>query len=142
MSKGPDPKDPMTAAEPEGAAAPSQTFGAAWTTSLGVMSAWGDAWRSILQQRGGPAAVALSKTLFNPAAWPEGVAPLIDELQDVFALPHFADLPRLDGSALPSPGPMLELMIVAQQYLAEAAPVWVQACQRFQAEVAERRARG
>ena len=39
-------------------------------------------------------------------------------------------------------GPLLELMLVAQQYLAAAAPVWVQACQRFQAEAAERRARG
>ena len=107
-------------------------FAAPWTTSLGVMSAWSDAWRSIMQQRSGPAAAALSKTLLNPASWPQGVAPLMDELQDVFALPHFADLPRLDGSALPSPGPMIELMMVAQQYLLEAAPVWVQACQRFQ----------
>jgi hypothetical protein len=106
------------------------------------MSAWADTWQSMLQKRGGPAAEAMQKALFNPATWSEGVAPLMDELQDVFALPHFADLPRLDASSLPSPGPMVELMLVAQQYLSAAAPVWVQACQRFQAEAAERRAQG
>jgi hypothetical protein len=121
---------------------PWQPFGAAWGTSLDIWSAWADTWQSMLQKRGGPAAEAMQKALFNPGAWSEGVAPLMDELQDVFALPHFADLPRLDGSALPSPGPLVELMMVAQQYLLAAAPVWVQACQRFQAEVAERRERG
>jgi hypothetical protein len=119
-----------------------QQLGASWTTSLGIWSAWADTWQSMLQKRGGPAAEAMLKTLYNPAAWSDGVAPLVDELQDVLALPHFADLPRLDASALPSPGPMVELMLVAQQYLAAAAPVWVQACQRFQAEVAERRGQG
>jgi len=142
MSKGPDPKNPVTAAGPEGAAAPSQLFGAAWGTSLDIWSAWADAWQVMLQKRGGPTAEAMQKALFNPGAWAEGVAPLMDELQDVFALPHFADLPRLDASALPSPGPLVELMMVAQQYLAAAVPVWVRACQGFQAEVAERRQQG
>lgn len=119
-----------------------EQFGQSWTTSLGILSAWSDTWQTMLQKRGGPAAEAVFNTLLNPAAWPNGIAPLMDELQDVLALPHFADLPRLDASALPSAGPMLELMVVAQQYLAAAAPVWVHACQRFQAEAAERRARG
>ena len=146
MSSSPDPK-PTSAPAGPGDATPNpleglfQQFAAPWTASLDVVSAWGEAWQSMLQQRGGPATAALLKAL-NPASWPDGMAPLLDEMQDVFALPHFADLPRLDGSALPSPGPLIELMLVAQQYLLAAAPVWVQACQRFQAEVAERRARG
>ena len=146
MSTGSDPKNPAPSAGSGDAAAssaaPWQPFGAAWATSLDIMSAWADTWQSMLQKRGGPAAEAMQKALFNPATWSEGVAPLMDELQDVFALPHFADLPRLDASSLPSPGPMVELMLVAQQYLSAAAPVWVQACQRFQAEAAERRAQG
>ncbi len=146
MSKGPSSKNPASAAGSEepaaGSAAPWQPFGAAWGTSLDIWAAWADTWQLMLQKRGGPAAEAMQKALFNPGAWSEGVAPLMDELQDVFALPHFADLPRLDASALPSPGPLVELMVVAQQYLAAAAPVWVQACQRFQAEVAERRQQG
>ena len=153
MSTGPDPKAASASARP-GEAAPThpeelpnplegllRQFAAPWTASLDVMSAWGETWRSMREQRGAPATAAMLKTL-NPAAWPEGIGPLIDELENVFALPHFADLPRLDGSALPSPGPLVEMMMVAQQYLLAAAPVWVQACQRFQAEVAERRARG
>jgi hypothetical protein len=146
VSTSPDPKAASAPAGP-GEAAPNplegllRQFAAPWTASLDVMSAWGETWRSMLEQRGAPATAAMLKTL-NPAAWPEGLGPLIDELEDVFALPHFADLPRLDGSALPSPGPLVELMMVAQQYLLAAAPVWAQACQRFQAEVTERRARG
>ena len=146
MSTGSDPKSAPAPAG-SGDAAPNpleglmRQFAAPWTASLDAMSAWGETWRSMLEQRGVPATEVMLKTL-NPAAWPGSVTPLIDELEDVFALPHFADLPRLDGSALPSPGPLVELMMVAQQYLLAAAPVWVQACQRFQAEVAERRARG
>jgi len=124
-----------------------QQLGQSWQTSFGILSAWSDTWQAMLASRGGPAAEALLKTLFNaatfnPATWPQGLAPLMDELQDVLALPHFADLPRLDGSALPSAAPFLELVAVAQQYLLAAAPVWVRACQRFQAEVEERRAKG
>ena len=146
MSTGSDPK-PASAPAGPGEATPNpldgllRQFAPPWTASLEAMSAWGEAWQSMLEQRGTPAAEAMLKTL-NPAAWPGSITPLIDELEDVFALPHFADLPRLDGSALSSPGPLVELMLVAQQYLLAAAPVWVQACQRFQAEVAERRARG
>ena len=147
MSTGPNPKTPPAQAGSGDAAANPmagllQQFGSSWTTSLDIWSAWADTWQSMLQKRGGPAAEAMLKTMLNPTAWPDGVAPLMDELQDVFALPHFADLPRLDASSLPSPGPMVELMLVAQQYLSAAAPVWVQACQRFQAEVAERRGQG
>jgi hypothetical protein len=146
VSTGPNPKNSPAQAVP-GNAAPNPLEGllrqlaAPWTGSLEAMSAWGEAWQSILQQRGAPASETMLKAL-NPAAWPGGITPLIDELEDLFALPHFADLPRLDASALPSAGPFLELITVAQQYLAAAAPVWVQVCQRFQAEVAERRTQG
>ena len=144
MSASSDPKGASTASG-DNAANPLEGLlrqaAAPWAASLGALSAWGEAWRSMLEQRGAPATAAMLKAL-NPASWPDGFGPLLDELQDVFALPHFADLPRLDGSALPSPGPMLELMLVAQQYILEAAPVWAQACQRFQEEAAERRARG
>ena len=147
MSTGLDPKNPPAqGAErdtaPNPVAAMWEQFGSSWTTSLGILSAWSDTWQSMLQKRGGPAVEAMMKSMVNPAAWPEGVASLMDELQDVLALPHFADLPRLDAAALPSARPFFELMSVAQQYLAAAAPVWVRACQRFQAEAAERRERG
>ena len=147
MSKGSDPKNPPASSASEQAvpnpfAGMLEQVGQSWTTSLGILSAWSDTWQSMLRARSGPTAEAVLQTLFNPTAWPEGIGPLMDELQDVLALPHFADLPRLDASALPSAGPFLDLIAVAQQYLLAAAPVWVGACQRFQAEVAERRERG
>jgi polyhydroxyalkanoate synthase subunit PhaE len=144
VSTGSDPKGASTASG-DNAANPLEGLlrqaAGPWAASLGALSAWGEAWRSMLEQRGAPATAAMLKAL-NPASWPDGFGPLLDEIQNVFALPHFADLPRLDGSALPSPRPMVELMLVAQQYILEAAPVWAQACQRFQEEAAERRARG
>lgn len=112
-----------------------------WTASLGVWSAWADAWQSLLTSRGVPAARAMFEQFANPAAWPGGLSSLAKELEDIFALPRFADLPGLDAGALPSLAPTVELMTVAQEYLVAVAPVWAQICQRFQAEVAERRGR-
>ena len=120
-----------------------EQIGQTWTASLDLWSAWADAWGKILQTRGVPAAEAVTGKLLNPASWPGGLQPLAEEFEDLFALPRFADLPGLDGAAkLPSLGPALELMAVAQQYMLAAAPVWLEACRRFQAEVAERRQAG
>ena len=129
------------AANPVGAVL--EQFGQTWTASLDLWSAWADAWGKIVQTRGVPAAEAVAGKLLNPAAWPGGLQPLAEEFEDLFALPRFADLPGLDGAAkLPSLAPALELMAVAQQYMLAAAPVWLEASRRFQAEVAERRQAG
>ena len=128
------------AANPVGVAL--EQFGQTWTASLDLWSAWTNAWGKIVQARGVPAAEAMADKLLNPAAWPGGLQPLAEEFEDLFALPRFADLPGLDGAKLPSIGPALELMAVAQQYMVAAAPVWLEACRHFQAEVAERRQAG
>ena len=112
------------------------------TASLGIWSAWADAWQSLLTNRGVPAAKAILEQAANPAAWPGGFATLIEELEDIFALPRFADLPGLDPGALPSMAPAAELMAVAQEYLLAVVPLWAQICQQFQHEVAGRRQRG
>ena len=109
-----------------------------WTASFDMWSAWAGSWQSTVQNRGAPAVKAIVDQLANPAAWPGGLAPLTKELEDILALPRFADLPGMDAAALPSFAPALELMAVAQQYLLAAAPVWASACQRFQAAIAER----
>jgi Poly(R)-hydroxyalkanoic acid synthase subunit (PHA_synth_III_E) len=113
-----------------------------WTASLSLWSAWADAWQSLLTKRGAPAAKAMVDQFANPASWPGGLASLGKELEDILALPRFADLPGLDPGALPSFAPAVELMGVAQQYLLAVAPIWAKVCERFQAEVAERRQRG
>jgi Poly(R)-hydroxyalkanoic acid synthase subunit (PHA_synth_III_E) len=132
--------DPDATADPFGAVLGQ--FGQTWTASLDLWSAWADAWGKIVQARGVPAAEVVAGKLLNPAAWPGGLQPLLEEFEDLLALPRFADLPGLDGAKLPSLAPALELMAVAQQYMLAAAPVWLEACRRFQAEVAERRQAG
>ena len=131
---------------PGGFAAPAaflEQLGGAWTTSLGTWTAWFDAWRAMMENRGAPATATLLGGLMTPGAWPGGdSSPLAEDLREILALPRFADLPGLDGDALPSFAPAMELMSLAQQYLTVAAPVWLQAGERFQSEVAERRRNG
>ncbi len=140
MSKDPDTVQAGAAENPAGAVL--EQFGQAWTASLDLWSAWANTWGKIVQTRGMPAAEAMTGKLLNPAAWPGGLQPLTKELEDLFALPRFADLPGLDGAKLPSVGPALELLAVAQQYMVAAAPVWLEASRRFQTEVAQRRDAG
>lgn len=113
-----------------------------WKASLGLWSAWADTWRSLAQNRAAPAAKAVMGQALSPTAWPSGFAPLVKELEDILGLPRFADLPQFGSGALPSLAPAAELMAVASQYLAAIVPVWTTIGQRFQGEVAERRARG
>jgi len=134
MSAGPDDANP--------AALMLEQMNQSWKASLGMWSAWADTWRSVAENRAAPAAKAMMGGFSNPASWPGGFGPLMKELEDILGLPQFADLPGLEPGALPSLAPAMELMAVAQQYLLAAAPVWAKVCQRFQAEVAERRGRG
>jgi hypothetical protein len=110
-----------------------------WTASYNMWSALASSWQSILKNRGIPAAHAVLTQMANPGSWPEGFAPLVDELGRILALPQFSDLPALDHNALPSLGPAAELMSVVNQFMMTAVPVWARACQHFQAKVAERR---
>jgi hypothetical protein len=126
-----------TSPGPEGDGA-SQQLGDPWATSLNMWSAWATTWEAVLQQRGAPVADKAMQKLFDPAAWPAG---FMDEIKEFLALPTLADMPSLDASSLPSIQPTFELMSVAQQYLQASIPVWMKACQRFQAEVAEREQR-
>jgi len=118
-------------------------LGAQWSTSMKIWSDWAGAWTALMRQRGGPAADRMLQRLFNPEAWMKGrVPPMLEEVWETLALPRFADLPNLDGTAFPSMMPTLELTSLTQQYLQLSAQVWVKACQRFQAEAAEIRRRG
>lgn len=123
-------------------AATLEQMGQSWKASLDVWSAWMQTWRSLADNRAAPAAKAVMDQFANPASWPGGFAPLVKELEDILALPRLADLALPDAGALPSLAPAMELIAVAQQYMLAAAPVWARICQRFQAEVTERRQRG
>ncbi len=109
-----------------------RSFAASWE----MWSALATSWQSVLSNRGMPAAQAVTDRLLKPAAWPDAVASLLAELQRIFALPQFSDLPLLDAEALPSLAPAAELLAVANQFMLAALPLWVRASQRFQAEMA------
>ena len=113
-----------------------------WQSSMGLWSNWADTWRAVLQNRTVPAMDAMLGQFTTPSAWSGGFAPMMQELERIFGLPQFADLPMLEPGALPSAAPMAELMAAMQQYLVAIVPVWATICQRFQSEVAERRAKG
>lgn len=113
-----------------------------WTDSTALWSTWSGAVGSMMTHRGAPAAQAVMNNMADPAAWASGLAPLMTELHGILGLPRLADMPGLDDTALPSAAPAVELAAAGQQYLMTAAPVWAQACQRFQAEVAAHRTTG
>lgn len=105
-----------------------------WAASLGMWSAWAEAWSSLLTNRGAPAAKTMLDRLAAPASWPN-LSEWAKELRVVLGPPVFADLPVLDGAAFPSVAAFFELAAVAQQYLLgdrrKSAPGSVSASSRF-----------
>ncbi len=131
----------MTGANEPGAD-PFAAAASSWTMSMDAVNAWTQTWQSLLAKRGSPAAEMMMGAAGTPAAWPQAILPLIAEMQQAFALPCFADLPRLDEALMPSPASAAEMTLLIQQYLAAAMPAWVKASEAFQAEIAARRAKG
>ena len=125
-----------TGADPLGA------INASFAASVEAMSAWSQTWAALLQKRGGPAAQMMMGAAGNPAAWPQAVLPIMEEMQRALSLPRFADLPRVDEALLPAPGAAAEMALLLQQYIAAAMPAWVKASETFQAEIARRQAAG
>jgi len=104
----------------------------------GMWNAWLEAAGALSHERGAEAGKSFSRML-DPEFWKAGgLSPLLDELQHVFSLPKFADLPHADASMLRSSAAMLDLVGLMQQYLSVSFPLWLAASQRFQAEVAKR----
>jgi Poly(R)-hydroxyalkanoic acid synthase subunit (PHA_synth_III_E) len=116
-----------------------QSWTVSWVAPYEMWSAITASWQSLLNNRAAPAAHAVLDRMVKPGSWTEGFAPLLDELQQILALPQFSDLPMLDLKALPSLAPAAELLAIANQFTLAMVPVWARACQRYQAEAAARR---
>ncbi len=127
-------------------ASPFDAFASAmeqsWAAPFRMWSAFANTWQSALQNRGVPVMQAAMKQMMGAGGWNSGLAPLAEEMLDIFALPKLADIPTLEQGALPSLVPAAELMMVTQEYMISALTVGMRACQRFQAEIAERRQSG
>ena len=60
----------------------------------------------------------------------------------MFSLPRLADVPAFDLSAVKASASLLDLMGLAQQYMAVSIPLWTTISQNFQGEVAARAQNG
>jgi hypothetical protein len=126
----------------DGAASPAseyvQQLIAPWTAMTGMWNAWLQAAEVVSRERGLESTKVFNR-LWDPELWRAGgLAPLLQEMQDVFSLPRFADLPTFDFSALKSSASVLDLMGLAQQYIAVSIPLWLMISRNFQGEIGQR----
>jgi hypothetical protein len=142
---GSAPPGMATPAAPEpppaaGTASPSseyvQQLMAPWTAMAGMWNAWLQTAEVVSRERGVESTKLLNR-LWDPELWRAGgLAPLLQEMQEVFSLPRFADLPAFDLSAFKSSASLLDLMSAAQQYMAVSIPLWLLISRNFQNETA------
>jgi hypothetical protein len=142
------PAQPASAATPaaEAAAAAAssahadylQQLFAPWTAMAGMWNAWLQTAEVVSRERGLESSKLLNR-LWDPELWRAGgLAPLLQEMQAVFSLPRFADLPSFDLSAIKSSASMLDVISLVQQYMAVSIPLWLQMSRNFQGEIARR----
>ena len=113
-----------------------------WRAMTDMWVSWSEAIQAGFKERGEKASELLTRA-WSLEFWRAGeFAPFIDELQGVFSLPRFADVPNVDLSALKPAASMLELAKLHQQYLAVSIPLWLAISRRFQAELAVREKSG
>src|SRR5262245_41409235 len=128
----PGPARASAAAAPAAEPAPADTSSpsseyvqqlmAPWTAMAGMWNAWLQTAEVVSRERG-VESTKLFNRLWDPELWRAGgLAPLLQEMQDVYSLPRLADLPSFDLSPLKSSASMLDLMGVAQQYMAVSIP--------------------
>jgi hypothetical protein len=111
---------------------------APWTAMAGMWNAWLQTAEVVSRERGLESSKLLNR-LWDPELWRAGgLAPLLQEMQEVFSLPRFADLPSFDFSAIKSSASMLDLMGLVQQYMAVSIPLWLLMSRNFQGEIAQR----
>jgi len=111
---------------------------APWTALAGMWNAWLQTAEVVSRERGVESSKLFNR-LWDPELWRAGsLAPLLQEMQEVFSLPRLADLPSLDLSAIKSSASILDLMGLAQQYIAISIPLWLLISRNFQGEIAKR----
>ncbi|SEE69509.1 Poly(R)-hydroxyalkanoic acid synthase subunit (PHA_synth_III_E) [Rhizobiales bacterium GAS191] len=135
-----EPKEDATA-EDRGSDNPFAEIAENWKGALSPWLSWLGVFGSAVQSRAAPVVESAINAMMRPDKMIDNLGPFADRLRDMVGLPQFADLPDI-GSKLPSIEPAAELMAVALQYLRVATPIWVEACKRFEAEVALRRDKG
>lgn len=124
-------------------AAPLQQFARLSVASAGMWSAWAKTWETIVRERGSAALTAALGSGSGESV-SRGFDPgtLAENLEQVFGLPHLADMMNVDMQAFRLLEPSLELLRIKQDYLLVAGELSVETCQRFQRRLEEARAQG
>ena len=114
----------------------------AWKSVMSPWLSWYGALDSAVRSRATPVAEAAAKLWTEPDRMLENLRPLSDGLREMAGFPELADVPDMGLKSLPSVQPAMELMSVLQQYFRVAAPIWIEACKRFESEAAQKRGKG
>ncbi len=119
-----------------------QALFAPWNAMANMWSAWAQT-TDVLSRERGLEATKLMTRFWDPEFWKSGgLAPLLDEIQHIFSLPRFADMPTLDMTAIRSSASALDLIGAAQRFLSVSVPLWMAISKNFQAEVSARAEKG
>jgi hypothetical protein len=113
-----------------------------WKGAMAPWLAWFGAAESATRSQATKVGAAAALVLTRPDKMLESMSSLSGGLRELAGLPQFADLPDLRDKGVPTFEPALELIAIAQQYVRVGIPIWVEACKRFEKEVAQQQEKG
>lgn len=113
-----------------------------WKGAMAPWLSWFGAADSASRSRARKLGEAAAKAWTQPDKMLENMGSLSSGLRELIGLPQFADLPDLRNGGMPSFEPAMELAAIAQEYARVGIPIWVEACKRFEKEVALQRGKG
>jgi len=145
MKKGPDPDVQPASASTAQQRASIDPFGEiaeTWKGAAAPWRAWFGAAESATRSGATKLAAAAAQASMRPDKMLESMSSLSGGLREMAGLPQFADLPDLRDKGVPTFEPAMELIAIAQQYVRVGTPIWVEACKRFEKEVAQQKEKG
>ena len=113
-----------------------------WKGAMAPWLAWFGAAESATRSQATKVGAAAAQVLTRPDKMLESMSSLSGGLRELAGLPQFADLPDLRDKGVPTFEPALELIAIAQQYVRVGIPIGVEACKRFEKEVAQQQEKG
>jgi Poly(R)-hydroxyalkanoic acid synthase subunit (PHA_synth_III_E) len=145
MKEGPDadvpPANPSTS-QPKTSIDPFGDIAETWKGAMAPWLAWFGAAESATRSRATKVGEAAAQAMMRPDKMLENISSLSGGLRELVGLPQFADLPDLRDKGVPTFEPAMELISIAQQYMRVGIPIWVEACKRFEKEVAQQNEMG
>ena len=145
MKKGPDvdvPPESPSISQRKTSINPFGDIAETWKGAMAPWLAWFDAAESATRARATKVGEAAAQAMMRPDKMLENMSSLSGGLRELVGLPQLADLPDLRDTGVPTFEPAMELIAIAQQYMRVGIPIWVEACKRFEKEVAQQNEKG